>query len=42
MSVIGVKIVNFYDFLYFSGMADHSVVVRILNWEDEETNSPSF
>jgi len=30
VSVIGVIIVNFYDFMCFSGMADHGVVVRIL------------
>jgi len=42
VSVIAVKIVKFYDFAYFSGVADHSVVVRILNFKDEEMNSPSF
>ena len=31
MSVIAVKIVKFYDFVYFSSMTDHSFMVRILN-----------
>lgn len=31
MSIIAVRIVKFYDFVYFSAMADHSVMVRILN-----------
>lgn len=31
MSVIAVKIVKFHDFVYFSAMADRSVMVRIVN-----------
>lgn len=40
--VIAVKIVKFYDFVYFSAMADCSVMVKILNEKDEDMNSPLF